>query len=162
MPRQAGKAAGEGQDSVAGLAGAEKSGIAVSNAFRPTRIGLVPRPDFGPIENMVRDELLERFRHYAKQMLLFDKRLGELRQAFPQAETLLEIYGIGLYSALLIVAENRAWRWISIPGIEIADLPFAENGWSLSNCGIHRPPTVALFEGAWGWWYCWRDSEGCV
>ena len=44
MPRQAGKAVGEGQDSVAGLAGAAKSGIAVSDAFRPTRIGLVPRP----------------------------------------------------------------------------------------------------------------------
>jgi len=61
--------------------------------------------DFGPIENMVRDELLERFRHYEKQMALFDKRLEGMRQAFPQVESLLDIHGIGLYSALLIVAE---------------------------------------------------------
>jgi transposase len=57
------------------------------------------------IESMVRDELLERFRHYAKQMLLFDKRLEGMRQAFPQVEALVDIHGIGLYSALLIVAE---------------------------------------------------------
>ena len=61
--------------------------------------------DFGPIESMVRDELLERFRHYAKQMTLFDKRLEGMRQAFPQVESLVDIHGIGLYSALLIVAE---------------------------------------------------------
>ncbi len=61
--------------------------------------------DFGPVEDMVRDELLERFRHYAKQMTRFDQGLEEMRQAFPQAEALLDIRGIGLYSALLIVAE---------------------------------------------------------
>jgi transposase len=61
--------------------------------------------DFGPIENMVRDELLERFRHYARQMVRFDERLEEMRQAFPEVEALLDIHGIGLYSALLIVAE---------------------------------------------------------
>jgi transposase len=54
---------------------------------------------------MVRDELLERFRHYARQMTLFDKRLEQLWQTFPQVEALLDIRGIGLYSALLIVAE---------------------------------------------------------
>ena len=73
--------------------------------FGPRGLGWFRGQDFGPIENMVRDELLERHRHYAKQMLLFDKRLEELRQVFPQVETLLEIHGIGLYSALLIVAE---------------------------------------------------------
>jgi transposase len=61
--------------------------------------------DFGPIENMVRDELLQRFRHYAQQMLLFDGRLEEMRPAFPEVEALLDMHGIGLYSALLIVAE---------------------------------------------------------
>ena len=73
--------------------------------FGPRGLGWFRGQEFGPIENMVRDELLERFRHYAKQMLLFDKRLEELRQAFPQVEVLIEIHGIGLYSALLIVAE---------------------------------------------------------
>ena len=36
-----------------------------------------------PSRDMVRDELLERFRHYAEQMTLFDKRLEEVRQVFP-------------------------------------------------------------------------------
>ena len=73
--------------------------------FGPRGLGWFRSQEFGPIEDMVRDELLARFRHYAKQMTLFDKRLEETRQAFPQAEALLDIRGIGLYSALLIVAE---------------------------------------------------------
>ena len=73
--------------------------------FGPRGLGWVRGQDFGPIEDMVRDELLERFRHYAKQMTLFDKRLEDMRQAFPQVEALVDIHGIGLYSALLIVAE---------------------------------------------------------
>ncbi len=73
--------------------------------FGPRGLGWFCGQDFGLVENMVRDELLERFQHYAKQMTLFDKRLEEMRQAFPQAESLLDIHGIGLYSALLIVAE---------------------------------------------------------
>ena len=73
--------------------------------FGPRGLGWFRGQDFGPIENMVRDELLERFQHYAKQMALFDKRLEEMRPAFPQVDSLLDIHGIGLYSALLIVAE---------------------------------------------------------
>lgn len=73
--------------------------------FGPRGLGWFRGQDFGPIEDMVRDELLERFRHYAKQMTLFDKRLEDMRQAFPQVEALVDIHGIGLYSALLIVAE---------------------------------------------------------
>jgi transposase len=73
--------------------------------FGPRGVSWFRGQDFGPIESMVRDELLERFRHYAKQMTLFDKRLEETRQAFPEVEAMLDIRGIGLYSALLIVAE---------------------------------------------------------
>jgi transposase len=73
--------------------------------FGPRGLGWFRGQEFGPVEDMVRDELLERFRHYAKQMLLFDKRLEEMRQTFPQVEALADIHGIGLYSALLIVAE---------------------------------------------------------
>jgi transposase len=73
--------------------------------FGPHGLGWFRGQDFGPIEDMVRDELLERFGHYVKQMSLFDKRLEEMRRAFPQVEALADIHGIGLYSALLIVAE---------------------------------------------------------
>jgi transposase len=63
------------------------------------------KQDFGPIENLVRDELLLRLEHYRKQLAILDKRLVDLRDAFPQVDPLMEIHGIGLYSALLIVGE---------------------------------------------------------
>jgi transposase len=61
--------------------------------------------DFGPIENLVRDELLARMRHFGGQISLLDQRLVETAQRFPQTEALLNIHGIALFSALLIVAE---------------------------------------------------------
>jgi transposase len=61
--------------------------------------------DFGPIENLVRDELLERMEHYTRQIARFDAQLAQLAPAFPEVEVLTELYWIGLYSALLIVAE---------------------------------------------------------
>jgi transposase len=73
--------------------------------FGPRGLDWFRGQDFGPIENMVRDELLERFRHYAKQLAIFDKRLEEMQPSFPQMESLADIHGIGLYSALLIIAE---------------------------------------------------------
>jgi transposase len=63
------------------------------------------KQDFGPIENLVRDELLLRLAHYGKQLTILEQHAAAVREAFPQVETLLEIHGIGLYSALLIVAE---------------------------------------------------------
>ena len=72
--------------------------------FGPRGLGWFPAK-LRAIEDIVRDELLERFRHYAQQMTLFDQRLEQVRQAFPQIDALTDIHGIGLYSALLIVAE---------------------------------------------------------
>ena len=40
-----------------------------------------------------------------RQLAVVDRRLAEIAQGFPQVEVLQEIHGIGLYSALLIVAE---------------------------------------------------------
>lgn len=63
------------------------------------------KQDFGPIENLVRDELLLRLEHYRKQLATFEEHMIAVREAFPQVEALLDIHGIGLYSALLIVGE---------------------------------------------------------
>ena len=63
------------------------------------------KQDFGPIENLVRDELLERLEHYRKQLAILESHVVALREVFPQIEILMEIHGIGLYSALLIVGE---------------------------------------------------------
>jgi transposase len=61
--------------------------------------------EFGPIDNLVRDELLLRLDHYRRQLVIIDKRLEQLRSQIPQAEALLDIHGIGLYSALLVIGE---------------------------------------------------------
>ena len=61
--------------------------------------------DFGPIENLLRDELLERLRHFDRQTAILDRHIAAMRQAFPEVEAILDIRGIGLFSALLIVAE---------------------------------------------------------
>ena len=61
--------------------------------------------DFGPIENIVRDELLGRFAHFSRQIAILDHRLVEVQADFRDTEALLDIYGIGLFSALVIVAE---------------------------------------------------------
>lgn len=63
------------------------------------------KQDFGPIENLVRDELLERLKHYQRQLAILEEHVSRVQKAFPQVEVLLEIHGIGPYSALLIVAE---------------------------------------------------------
>jgi transposase len=63
------------------------------------------KQDFGPIENLVRDELLARLEHFGRQLTIFDQHIAQLHQAFPLAEVLITIHGIGLFSALLIVAE---------------------------------------------------------
>ncbi len=60
---------------------------------------------FGPVDNDVRDELLGRLAHYRKQVAGVDAKLEGLRTEFPQVEALLDLRGIGLYSALVIVAE---------------------------------------------------------
>ena len=61
--------------------------------------------DFGPIENLVRDELLGRFAHFSRQIAILDARLTEVQVQFPETEALRDIYGIGLFSALVIIAE---------------------------------------------------------
>jgi transposase len=63
------------------------------------------KQDFGPIENIVRDELLARLAYFGRQLAVLDRQIGELQQSLPETEALTTIRGIGVYSALLIVAE---------------------------------------------------------
>lgn len=58
--------------------------------FGPRGLEWFRGQDFGPIEDLVRDELLERFRHYAKQMTLFDNRRG---RAFSHRQASRRLYG---------------------------------------------------------------------
>lgn len=63
------------------------------------------KQDFGPIENLVRDELLARLEHFGHQLAIIDQHIEGLRAAYPQTEALTPIRGVALFSALLIVGE---------------------------------------------------------
>jgi transposase len=63
------------------------------------------KQDFGPMENLVRDELLARLEHFGKQLAILEAHVNQVQAAFPQVEVLLDIHGIGPYTGLLIVAE---------------------------------------------------------
>ena len=77
----------------------------LQGAVRRRGLAWFREQDFGPIENLVRDELLARFEHFRQQIAVLDGRLVEVQTMFPQTEALLDIYGIGLFSALVIIAE---------------------------------------------------------
>ncbi len=61
--------------------------------------------EFGATGNWVRDELLLRLDHYRRQLALLDKRLEDLHEQVPQVQAILDIPGVGLYTALLIIGE---------------------------------------------------------
>jgi len=63
------------------------------------------RQDFGAVGNTMRDGLLERLELVAKQIQRFEAEAPTLEAEYPEVEALLEIRGIGLYTALLVVAE---------------------------------------------------------
>jgi transposase len=73
--------------------------------FGPRGLAWFRNQDFGQVGNMLRDELLARLWHYDRQIAAFDKELEQCQAEFPQTEAISDIYGIGPYSALLIVAE---------------------------------------------------------
>jgi transposase len=73
--------------------------------FGPRGLYWFSKQDFGLVDNVVRDELLDRFQHFSKQIEAINAHLAALRPKYPQVEVLLELYGIGLFSALLIVGE---------------------------------------------------------
>jgi len=72
--------------------------------------------DLGVVGNLQRDELLGRLEHYAAEQAHLDEALAEMAKGFPQIEALSDIRGIGLYTALLVVAEIGEPERFSQPG----------------------------------------------
>ena len=86
--------------------------LARHNRVAPYRVPFGPRglawfaeQEFGPVDDGVRDELLARLGHFREQIAAVDARLEGLRADFPQVEALLDLRGVGLYTALVVVAE---------------------------------------------------------
>ena len=66
----------------------------------------ISRQDLGIVGNLLRRELLGRLEYYEREVLLVDGELAQMGAEFPEAEALLGLYGLGSYSALLLVAET--------------------------------------------------------
>lgn len=73
--------------------------------FGPRGLYWFSRQEFNSVDNFIRDELLERFFHYRKQIAALDERLEDLRAEYPELEALIGLPGIGLYSALMVIGE---------------------------------------------------------
>lgn len=73
--------------------------------FGPRGLAWFRKQDFGPIENLVRDQLLAQLEHYAEHVAVLDRQIEQVHEDFPQTEALLDIYGMGVFSALVIIAE---------------------------------------------------------
>ena len=72
----------------------------------------VGQVDLGPAGAVLRDELLRRIDHYQREIHRLDQALEEVAPLFPQIAALLDIRGIGRYTALLLVAEiGEPWRF---------------------------------------------------
>ncbi len=86
------------------LAQAE-SGGPLSRAVRRSRPGVVSQSRLRADRKSARDELLARLTHFGRQIAIFDRQLVEMAARLSADGSLLDIHGIGLFSALLIVAE---------------------------------------------------------
>jgi transposase len=73
--------------------------------FGPRGLYWFSKQDFSLVDNGARDELLGRFDHYAAEIKRVETRLEELRARYPQANALIEVPGIGLYTAMVIIGE---------------------------------------------------------
>jgi len=68
--------------------------------------------DLPPVARGIGDELLRRLAHFESEISRVDAELQGLSEHFPEAEALTILYGVGLYSALLIIGElGEPWRF---------------------------------------------------
>lgn len=68
--------------------------------------------DFASPNNIVRDEVLRRLAHYDRELVELDGTIRSMATVFPEVEALTDLRGMGLFSALLIVAEiGEPWRF---------------------------------------------------
>jgi transposase len=89
-----------------------RSLLARHNRQAPYRVPFGPRglawfrqQQFGAMDDYVRDELVARLAHFRREVEAIDQRLKELAAGFPEVESLMDIHGVGLYTALVVVGE---------------------------------------------------------
>jgi transposase len=73
--------------------------------FGPRGLCWLSKQDFGFVDNIVRDELIARFQHYAAGIEGVNERLEKLEPLYPQVGALTVVHGIGRYTAMVIIGE---------------------------------------------------------
>lgn len=73
--------------------------------FGPKSLYWFSRQDLGEVGNQMRDHLMDRLANAEQQQKEVEAKMTALRPEFPQVEALLELYGVGLFTALMVVAE---------------------------------------------------------
>ncbi len=72
----------------------------------------ITEQELSPVARMISDELFLRLAHFEVELKKRDAQLEDMSEHFPEAEALQVLYGIGLYSALLIIGEiGEPWRF---------------------------------------------------
>lgn len=102
----------EAKNELHGLLRRHNVGVPYTNPFCKAGRQLIQTHDFGQVGNVCRDELLSRLEHYDREIRCLDEALAVAAVHFPEAATLMDLHGIGLYSALLIIGEiGEPWRF---------------------------------------------------
>lgn len=99
------RGATEGMLGLHALAASRNVHSPYKKAFGPCGRRWLASLDLGVSGNLQRDELIRRIAHFEAERRTLDAALEGVAEAFPEIEALTDIHGIGVYSALLIVAE---------------------------------------------------------
>lgn len=73
--------------------------------FGPRGLYWLSRQELGVVGNQIRDHLIERLEWTNRQVKTIVDRLKEVQPQFPQVEALLDLAGVGLFTALMVVGE---------------------------------------------------------
>jgi transposase len=84
--------------------------------FGPQGLKWLATLSLNPVAAIIRDEHIERLKHFERALAEFDKRLQMIAYNYPQTEALADIPGFALYTALLVVAELGEPRRFSHEG----------------------------------------------
>ncbi len=95
--------------------------------------------EFGRVSAFIRDELVERLAHFNAAIKRTDSLLGEIAADYPEIEAIIDIRGIGLYSALLIVAEIGEPDRFTNPGQVSASTGLTPRVRQSGQCDFHGP-----------------------
>jgi transposase len=109
------------------------------NCLGPRGLKWISSIEFGRVTGFIRDELVQRLAHFNAAVKRTDKLLDEIAPDYPEIEAIIDIRGIGLYSALLIVAEIAETDRFTNPSQVSASTGLTPRVRQSGQCDFHGP-----------------------